>query len=52
MKKDKAYWDRYIKYLNQLTLLNQTKKINFITDREYIKMKRYFINKYKIQDYV
>lgn len=51
-KKDKKYWDRYISYLCQIAYLNRTKKLNFINDKEYIKLKKIFIKKYNIEDHV
>lgn len=48
--KDKKYGENYLKYLEQLTLLNFTKNRNLITEREYIELKKFIINKYKVKD--
>ena len=43
------YNNNYIKYLGQLTLLNQLTREKFITDKENEHMKKFLINKYKVQ---
>jgi hypothetical protein len=46
------YDENYIKYLGKLSLLNFTRKNNLLTDKEYIEMKKFLIEKYKVQDKV
>ena len=43
------YNNNYIKYLGQLTLLNQLTRENFITNKESEHMKKFLVNKYKVQ---
>lgn len=52
MNKDKKYWERYTKYLCQLSLLNQVKNADLLNGQEYIKYKKRLISEYKIQDFV
>lgn len=38
------------KYLGQLAILNNLKNTNFVSEKEYIKMKKFLMNKYNVKD--
>lgn len=44
------YNDNYIKYLYKLTLLNELKQSNRITDKEHQAIKNHIIVKYNVRD--
>lgn len=44
------YNDNYISYLCQLTLLDRTKELNLINDKEYEKLKKIIMRDYNIKE--